>query len=168
MKQLPLLTAIIFTYNHNDTIAKCIESLVNQKTSYPYEIHIWDDASIDGTSDICRKYAAQYPEKIKLIVQEKNTFCGPYCEMQSFAAIKSIRTPYFCIIDGDDCWCDENKIQIALDFLENHPEYVGFAHDTLQVNKYDNTIHSYVHDLLKQDIQNPVVLCGGGVFAYIF
>lgn len=152
-----MLTAIIFTYNHEKSIAKCIESILHQKTTYPYEIHIWDDCSTDKTSNICRKYAKQYPDKIKLTVQKKNTFCGPYLEMQSLAAIKAIKTKYFCVIDGDDYWCDNNKIQIALDFLETHPKYQGFAHDTIQVDCQSNTESSYVHDCLKiAKIKNPV------------
>lgn len=144
-----LLTAIIFTYNHKDTIAKCIESILNQKTKYPYIISIWDDCSIDGTSDICREYAKKYPEKIKLTVQKENTFLKKDLEHQPYAAISSIDTKYFCIIDGDDYWCDENKIEIALDFLENHDNFVGFAHDTLQVDKFNGTEFSYIHNLIK-------------------
>lgn len=160
-----MLTAIIFTYNHENSIAKCIESILEQKTTYSYEIHIWDDCSTDKTSDICRKYAAQYPGKIKLTVQKKNTFCGPYLEMQSLAAIKSIKTPYFSIIDGDDYWCDENKIQIALDFLELHSEYNGFAHDTLQIDIGNSKESSYIHECLKIDhIKNPVVFSAKAPF----
>ena len=69
-----MLTSIIFTYNHDNSIAKCIDSILEQKTTYPYEIHIWDDCSTDKTSEICRKYAAQYPDKIKLTVQKKTHF----------------------------------------------------------------------------------------------
>lgn len=160
-----MLTAIIFTYNHENFIAKCIDSILEQKTTYPYEIHIWDDCSTDKTSDICRSYAAKYPEKIKLTVQPRNTFCGPYLEMQSLAAIKAIKTPYFCIIDGDDYWCDENKIQYALDFLESHPEYNGFAHDTLQVDMGNGTKSSYVHECLKIDeVKNPVTFSSTAPF----
>lgn len=153
-----LLTAIIFTYNHEDSIGRCIESLVNQNTDYPYEIHIWDDCSLDNTSNICRQYAEKYPDKIKLVIQKENTFLKPYLQMQSHAAFNNISTKYFCYIDGDDYWCDENKIQIALDLLENNPEYIGFAHDTLQVNEFDGSSLSYIHDLLKCNITNPVVL----------
>ena len=159
-----MLTAIIFTYNHKDSISRCIESILNQNTSYNYEIHIWDDCSIDGTSDICRKYAAKYKEKIKLTVQKKNTFCGPYLEMQSLSAINAIKTKYFCIIDGDDYWCDVNKIQIALDFLEMHPEYNGFAHDTLQKNSENSSGESYIHNLLNIDVKNPVTFSPNAPF----
>ena len=141
----PLLTAILVTYNHRNHIARCIESMVNQKTEYPYEIRIYDDCSTAGTTDICREYAARHPDKIKLTIQKENTFLKPYNEMQSYKAIQEIDTKYWCLIDGDDCWCDENKIQIALDCLEHHPEYIGFAHDTNHINLFTKETISYVH-----------------------
>ena len=157
-----LLTAIIFTYNHNISIAKCIESHLNQKTTYNYEIRIYDDCSNDGTTEICREYAKKYPEKIRLIVQKENTFCGSYMKMQSYDAICHIDTKYFCIIDGDDYWCNENKIQIALDFLEKNPEYIGWAHDTAVLTPVERK--SYIHDDLKLNIQNPVTFSADAPF----
>ncbi|WP_319543114.1 glycosyltransferase [uncultured Pseudodesulfovibrio sp.] len=156
LKKKSKLTAILFTYNHRESIGRCIESLVNQETNYPYEIHIWDDCSIDGTSKICRQYAEQYPDKIRLFLQKENTFLKKDLELQSFSAISNIRTEYFCVIDGDDYWCDEGKVQIALDFLETHPEYIGFAHDTLLVDKNICTSESYINTLLNLKMSNPI------------
>ena len=165
MTNQPLLTAVIFTYNHKNSIAKCIESLVNQKTTYPYVIRIYDDCSIDGTSSICKEYAKKYSDKIELAIQEHNTFCGPYEKMQAFQAMQDIQSKYFCIIDGDDYWCNENKIQMALDFLEKNPKYIGWAHDTLQVNEFDGTEVSYIHDICKIDkIKNPVTFSADAPF----
>lgn len=156
--QESLLTAVILTFNNETTIERCIKSLVEQKTDYPYEIHIYDDCSKDRNLEICKKYAEKYPEKIKLFPQKENTFLMPYKKTQAFKAIQGVNTKYFCIIEGDDYWCDENKVQIALDFLENNPEYIGFAHDTMQVNEFDGSERSWVHDLAKYEIKNPVTL----------
>lgn len=164
MKNRAILTAIIFTYNHEISIAKCVESVLNQNTDYCYEVHIWDDCSIDGTSEICRHYAALHPEKIKLFIQPENTFLKSYLELQSYSAIKQINTKYFCIIDGDDYWCDSNKIQIALDFLEQNPKYIGFAHDTLQVDNFNQKSDSYIHELVKWPISTEVTLIAEAPF----
>jgi glycosyltransferase involved in cell wall biosynthesis len=151
-----ILTAIIFTYNHGDSIKRCIESLLNQKTTYPYKINIWDDCSSDDTSIICIEYAKANPDKIILNIQKENTFLKPYYELQSYEAIQKIRTKYFCIIDGDDYWLDENKIQIAINFLENNDHYIGFAHDTLIVDKFNFQNLSHVHDCLKWKVQEHI------------
>ena len=155
-KQQPLLTAIILTYNNESTIERCIKSIVEQKTSHPYEVHIYDDCSRDNNLKICKDYSEQYPEKIKLFPQQKNTFLKPYKKTQAYKAIQGVTTKYFCIIEGDDYWCDENKLEIALNYLEKNPEYIGFAHDTLQVNEFDGSEASWVHGIAKYEIKNPV------------
>jgi len=159
-----ILTAVIITFNNEDTIERCIKSIVEQKTNYKYEIHIYDDCSKDKNPEICQKYARLYPEKIKYFPQKENTFLKAYSKTQSYKAIQGVDTKYFCMIEGDDYWCDENKIQIALDFLENNPEYVGFAHDTLQVNEFDGTEKSWVHDKTNYNIKNPVTLGDDFIF----
>ena len=48
------------TYFHEDYISQAIESVLSQKTSFPYEIIISDDCSTDGTQKIIREYAKKY------------------------------------------------------------------------------------------------------------
>lgn len=86
--QEPILTSIIFTYNHGDTIERCIMGMIEQKTGYHFEIHIWDDCSIDDTSEICQRYANLYPNKIKYFRQKRNTFTLPYRKMQAYKALR--------------------------------------------------------------------------------
>lgn len=49
------LTILCVVYNHKDYIRRTIESFLNQKTEYKYEILIHDDASTDGTIDILKE-----------------------------------------------------------------------------------------------------------------
>ena len=41
------------------------------------------------------------------------------------------KTDYFCVLDPDDFWIDEYKIQKALDFLEKNKEYTIYVTDTM-------------------------------------
>ena len=93
----PILTVFLLTYNHVETIEKCILSLLNQNTKFEYIIKILDDASNDGTTAICFEYAKKYPEKIEYILQPFNSKC-----MHFRKAIESVKTPYWSFIDGDD------------------------------------------------------------------
>ena len=163
----PLLTAIIFTYNHKDTIARCIESHLHQKTAFDYQIRIYDDCSTDGTADICREYAAANPDRIALTVQPENTFTKPYYEKHSYKAFKEIDTKYYSYIDGDDYWCDDRKVQDALDILELHDEFIGVAGDTLFEDAYSGERRSYLHDICGFGvIQNPVFFSAAAPFFY--
>ena len=56
------ITVFCLTYNHADYIRDALESFLMQKTSYTYNVFVYDDASTDGTSDILREYEKKYPE----------------------------------------------------------------------------------------------------------
>ena len=56
------ITVFCLTYNHADYIRDALESFLMQKTSYAYNVFVYDDASTDGTSDILREYEKKYPE----------------------------------------------------------------------------------------------------------
>lgn len=122
----PLVTVLVVTYNHLNTIEKAIESVLEQKTSFDFKIWILDDCSTDGTSDLVRKYAELYPDKIVPIIREKN-LAGT---QNVFQALKIIDTKYFATLEGDDYWCDENKLQIQFDILENNPDCSFCCHNT--------------------------------------
>lgn len=136
-----ILTCYIYTYNHINSISKCIDSILEQKTKYDYLIKIIDDASTDGTTEVCLEYAKKYPEKIELTTVMHNSGGKTLT-----VAYENIETKYFSRIDGDDYWCDKNKIETALDFLEHHDEYIAYAHDTEMHNVVNNTSSSNVHD----------------------
>ena len=150
-KKKPILTILLLTYNHETSISAAIDSVLEQKTSYPYEIWILEDCSTDNTLKICEEYAARYPEKIKLIAQPKNTK-----SQHLLKALQKLRSNYFCILEGDDSWCHDKKVQIAINFLEKNPEYTMFAHDTLSKDSNTGEQKSFVHDILKKRISNPV------------
>jgi glycosyltransferase involved in cell wall biosynthesis len=61
MDQAKLLVSItVPTYNNNDTIAQCVESLVAQEYS-PVEVIVVDDGSTDGTTEAARQLAQRFP-----------------------------------------------------------------------------------------------------------
>jgi glycosyltransferase involved in cell wall biosynthesis len=151
-----ILTVIITTYNQKESIARALDSVVEQETTYPYDIWLCDDCSTDETLSVCKNYVERYPEKIKLFPQLVNTYSDPTREYHMHTAIKNVNTKYWCLLNGDDEWCDSQKIQIALDFLESNPEYITFAHDTMYNDITDKTKKSLVHEIHRAEIQNPV------------
>lgn len=133
MKNNPVITIFIVTYNQENNIERTIKSVVAQKISYPYIIHILDDCSTDNTSNICREYEKQYPDIIKVSVEPRNTKCW-HAKKQ----ISNIKTKYWALIEGDDYWCDEHRVERSLDFLEKNEKYVGYATDYL-IKKKDES-----------------------------
>jgi glycosyltransferase involved in cell wall biosynthesis len=67
----PRVSIIMLTYNHKDYIRDAIYGCVSQITSFPYELIICDDCSIDGSIDTIKEFKSAYPDKIMLSMQKK-------------------------------------------------------------------------------------------------
>ena len=92
------LSICVVTYNHENYIKKCILSVINQKTTFDYNIIISDDNSQDGTKKILFKLKEKYPNIIQLNINKINI--GPsknYLLCQSLA-----NSEYISTVDGDD------------------------------------------------------------------
>lgn len=144
----PMLTVIVLAYNHETTLAAAIDSILAQKTTHPFSIWLCEDHSSDRTLEICADYAKRFPELITVIAQPTNTGVRHLRD-----ALCRVTTPYLAILDGDDSWCANDKLQIALDTLEQNREYVTFAHDTWYDDANAKTRKSLVHDVLKVSAQ---------------
>lgn len=129
----PICTVLLITYNHIDYVRKAIESVLSQKTQYSYIIKIFDDASTDGSSDIIREYAKNYPEKIEAHIAKKNRGA----QMNIWTAYQSVDTKYCCLLETDDYWCDDTKLEQQICALEEHPECSFCAHQTVVRNIND-------------------------------
>lgn len=120
------VSIFMLTYNQEDFIAQAIESVLMQQTDFNYQLVIGEDCSTDKTREICKEYAQKFPEKIKLILNEKNLgLIKNY--IFTFAHCKG---KYVAICDGDDYWIDPLKLQKQVEFLENNLKYkIVYTHN---------------------------------------
>lgn len=119
-----LVSVSMAVYNSKDYIRQAIESVLAQKTTFPFQLVIADDHSTDGTVEILEEYAAKH-DNIKLILHKNNSIYKNYTDLYD-----SLRTKYVAFCDGDDFWTDENKLQTQVDFLEANPDFMVAAHKT--------------------------------------
>lgn len=117
------------TYNHEKYIKNTLDGFVNQKTNFKYEVFVHDDASTDSTAEIIREYEMKYPHIIKGIYQKENQHSKKIRIVANFL-ISQMTGEYIAICEGDDYWCDNNKLQKQVDFLENNLEYSACVHNT--------------------------------------
>lgn len=128
---IPLVSICCITYNHEKYIQKCLDGFFMQKTNFPFEILIHDDASTDNTQQIIKDYQRKYPHVIKPIFQHENQYSKGVKILFSYLYTK-VRGKYIALCEGDDCWIDPLKLQKQIDFLEGHPDY-GLIHTQCQV-----------------------------------
>lgn len=131
-----MMTVKMLAYNHEAYIAQAIESVVSQKTEYRFELLIGEDCSTDGTRKVIEKYAKLYPDIIRPIYHKENQGCTK----NSYSLDMCARGKYIAGCEGDDFWCDENRIQKDIDFLEAHPEYSGVCHRCKVVDEEGNEL----------------------------
>ena len=158
------VSVICNAYNHEKYIKDTLESLVMQKTSFPYEILVHDDASSDHTPDIIRTFEEKYPDLIRPIYQTENQYSkknGAVAEIQLGRA----KGKYIALCEGDDYWTDADKLQKQYDALECHPDLDICVHAAIAVKA--NT-KKYIRNIAPKDYDTiiPVedVIAGGGEY----
>nr|WP_238480427.1 glycosyltransferase [Clostridium chrysemydis] len=113
-----LVSISCITYNHEKYIKQTIDSFLNQKTNFKYEILIHDDASTDGTQKILKEYQEKFPEIIKTILREENQYSKGVKRISYLNNDLRANGKYIAMCEGDDYWNDENKLQEQVDILE--------------------------------------------------
>lgn len=128
-----LVSIQCITYNQVDYIRDALDSFLMQKTSFPVEILIHDDASEDGTTEIIKEYEARFPHIIKPIYQKENLYSR---EPNKIGELQRDRAKgqYFAICEGDDYWIDPLKLEKQLRFMKDHPEMVMCVHNAKTIN----------------------------------
>lgn len=169
------VSVTMVTYNHEEFIAKAIDSILMQNTNFDYEIVIGEDYSTDNTRNIIIDYNKRYPKKFRLLLNETNL--GMHRNgAQTFQACTG---KYIAMLEGDDYWTSPEKLQKQVDFLDGHPECAICFHDVIEVYKDgDRDSHSFfgndrkefytIEDLLKENfIPTPSTMFRSGLVSSI-
>lgn len=119
------LSICIFAYNLEEFIANSIESALCQITDFEYEIVIGEDCSKDSTRELVLGYQNKYPDKIRVLCNERNLGI-----MENYShTINQCRGEFIALMDGDDYWINDRKLQTQVNFLTTHPEFSLCFHD---------------------------------------
>lgn len=123
-KNKPRVSVCVITYNQDQYISKCLESIVGQKCNFDFELIIRDDCSQDKTLKIIKEFKDKYPKIIKII--EANENIGANKNLLSvFAESKG---EYLAICEGDDYWLDDYKLQKQVEIMDGNEDVSFVAH----------------------------------------
>ena len=125
------VTALVVTYNHGPFIAGALESALRQETSFDYEILVSEDRSTDGTREIVLDYQRRHPDRIRLILSERNLRSNAVVAR----GIRAARGEFIALLDGDDLWTSPHKLQKQVDFLDSHPDCALCFHNAQVVHE---------------------------------
>lgn len=116
-----MVSVSCLVYNHEKYLRQCLDGFVMQRTNFPFEVIVHDDASTDHSADIIQEYAEKYPDIIKPIYQEENQYSQHIPIMKTFIYPK-MQGKYIAFCEGDDFWIDPLKLQKQFDAMEANPE----------------------------------------------
>ncbi|MBN2884518.1 glycosyltransferase [Patescibacteria group bacterium] len=122
------ISVIIVTYNRANLLAAAIDSVLAQ-TFRDFELFVVDDCSTDNTGELMKKYLIDERVKYFKIPKQK-----------SIAAVRNFIWPhvhgkYVAILDSDDIWVDQNKLQKQYDFLEENHDVLLLGGAAIQINE---------------------------------
>jgi glycosyltransferase involved in cell wall biosynthesis len=121
----PLVSVVLRTYGHAPFIAQAIESVLVQRTAFPFELVIGEDCSTDGTREIVESYGRAYPEIVKPVLPERNVGHGEMLRQ----ALAATRGELIAYLDGDDYWSSTTKLARQVEFLRANPDCHDCFHD---------------------------------------
>ena len=118
------------TYNQKEYVREALDSFLSQKMDVNFEIIVHDDASTDGTAEIVKEYIERYPNIIKGILQNENQFSKGNRRVLLNNLLPVATGKYIAVCEGDDYWCDVDKLHRQLEFIKAHPECAVCVHRT--------------------------------------
>ena len=122
-------------YNSADFITDSIQSVM-QQTHQNWELLIIDDASLDNTVSIIKKFET-LDSRIKLFQNNENKGTG----ISRNVGIKDAQGAYIAFLDSDDLWLPK-KLEVQLAFMQ--------AHDLVMTYSSYYLIDEYGKDLNKK------------------
>lgn len=159
------LSVCCLAFNHANYINKTIDSFLIQKTDFPFEIIIHDDASTDSTQLIISQYKKRFPNIIKTIIQKNNQQSKGIKVTKDFLW-KEAQGKYIALCDGDDYWINEHKLQMQFEILNENSnidicfhDYMILSNEELKNNNIARKINGK-----NQIISTKSVILGGGGF----
>jgi glycosyltransferase involved in cell wall biosynthesis len=141
---VPVVSVFSWVFDHAEFIRQSIESIINQKTSFPVEVIIHDDASTDGTTQIISEYQKQYPQLFRNILQKENQWSQGKCVVRPLFEIP--RGDYIALAHGDDYWIDSKKLETQFRYLQENQECVACFHNSRLVDDKNNVLKDKLYD----------------------
>ncbi|HEY8781614.1 MAG TPA: glycosyltransferase family 2 protein [Mucilaginibacter sp.] len=138
MKQIPLVSIALCTYNGVEYLAGQLDTLVNQ-TYKNVEIIVVDDCSTDETYEVLSGYAAKYPQ-FKIYKNEKNLGFAANFEK----AVGLCTGALIALCDQDDLWRPQ-KIELQVNAIGDN---VFIYHDSEFIHEDGGTMNKKMSDIV--------------------
>ncbi len=150
----PVLSVFLLVYNHEKYLHKALDGILMQKVNFKYEIVVGEDCSQDKSRQILMDYQNMYPDKMNLLFRDKNIGAVK----NSYDTFINCQGKYIALLEGDDYWIDDQKLQIQFDFMESHPECSECFHSASVIDDNEVLLSYEAWPYRKSDASNIIEL----------
>lgn len=124
----PLVSVYVATYNQERYLRDCLDGILAQRTRFPVEVIVVDDASTDSNPQIIDEYSSRYPWVVKGVLLKRNYYSRGLSHFRD-VFLKEARGKYVAFCEGDDYWTSPEKLSRQAGFLESHPDVSACFHN---------------------------------------
>ncbi|MDE7411494.1 MAG: glycosyltransferase [Paramuribaculum sp.] len=150
-----MVSVVMISYNQENEISEAIHGVIKQKTQFPIELIISDDASTDATYEIIMNWAKRYPT----IIKPYRNDCNVGIQANYLKALSQCRGKYVAMCDGDDYWISPKKLARQVAYMEHNPKCSITFHR--MINYYADThVMSLSNGNQKSDCDINDLACG--------
>ena len=145
MKERPKASIIILDYLKSKRVCENVESILEQKTNFPYEIIVVDNSA--NPLNAKKLNPLRKHQNVKVFINETNI---GYVRGNN-RGVKRSKGEYILIVNPDIIWKDQNTLQKLVNYMEKHPE-IGVL-GPKQINDGDESIAMTVRRFPKLTLQ---------------
>lgn len=117
---------LVTYYNQCQYVKKSLDSILAIKKDFEWEILVGDDGSTDGTIDVVKDYVEKHPKNIFLNIMPreagKKYSSVKRASANRLALLERMTGDAFCILDGDDWFCDYTFVNDAVKVFDANEE----------------------------------------------
>lgn len=154
------VSVVLLCYNHEQYVRQAVASVLSQKFSRKWELVIADDCSADRTRDeIECELSLQTSSGPAIVRCYRSENIGMHRNLIS--AMMQCRGEYIALLEGDDYWCDDRKLEMQSRMMDLNKDLYICAHGTdvqrggvvgpylWRINTFRSTysVEDYVHRL---------------------
>ncbi len=132
MRKMSELSVLLITYNHEQYVQECLQSIVSQKNVGSVEVVVAEDCSTDATRQVIDAFLEQIeiPDiEVKKLYRPVNIGLVP----NFYDGLLSCGGRYIIPISGDDYFYNPYVFEKLLWRMKNEPELVAFGSNGIEV-----------------------------------
>lgn len=134
----PRVSVLMLTCNRPQFLSRAIQSVINQRLE-DWELIVVQDGPNQQTAQAMQQWVQRDP-RIRYFQRHRGGNIANACNY----GLARARGQYVAILDDDDYWVADDKLQKQVAFLASHPDYAGCGGGMTVIDDHENVQMSYL------------------------